>query len=70
LPRNRVGLEIAEGELDLSHLSALLRDWMVPVMVKQFLAEREAGTLSSKANSRERTSQALVRKDAGQARAN
>jgi hypothetical protein len=69
-PRNRVGLEIAQGELDLPHLSALLREWVVPVMVNQFLAEREAGGPSSPANSRERTSQAIVRKDAGQARAN
>jgi len=38
--RRSVSLEIGSGDPGLETLSALVREWIVPILVKEFLAER------------------------------
>jgi hypothetical protein len=55
--KGRVLLEIGNGEPDLEALSALAREWIVPVLVKEFLAERAKDVSRFEANQQKRTNE-------------
>jgi hypothetical protein len=59
--RRSVSLEIGSGEPDLETVSALVREWIVPLLVKEFLSERMTDGSSSEASEQKRTNEPLGR---------
>jgi hypothetical protein len=59
--RRSVSLEIGSGKPDLEALSALVREWIVPLLVKEFLSERMTDGSSSEASEQKRTKEPLGR---------
>jgi hypothetical protein len=60
--RRGVSLEIGSGNPDLEAVSALVREWIVPLLVKEFLGERMTGGSRSEPNGQKRTREPLGRR--------
>jgi hypothetical protein len=48
-------LRLPCGDQDLEALMAVIGDWLVPLLVKEFLAEHSAGAVPTEAHGSQRT---------------
>lgn len=48
-------LQIPMGELDLEAVKAVITDWVVPLLVAEFLAEHKVNTAEIEADTKRRT---------------
>ena len=61
---------VESGERDIGLISSAIREWIVPVLVREFLAEHPISASPSKVISEKRTTKPLGKKGAGPTRIN
>ena len=61
-------VQIVTGQRDNESLSAVMREWLVPMLVKEFLAEKRTKLAKTPANAKKRTTGPLGMEGAARVR--
>ncbi|MGC1784735.1 MAG: hypothetical protein WA708_19620 [Acidobacteriaceae bacterium] len=67
---NLVVVRVGNGERDMELISSAMRDWIIPALVREFLAEHPILTSPNKVISDKRTSKPRGKEGAGPTRIN